>query len=163
VIGPGRPVTEEDLHAYVDDLLDPEPRATVDRYLQAHPREAERATAYAAQQKQLRGAFAARAAEPIPSQLNLLRLVEARLMQRRISWRTAAGVVILALALAGTGGWWLGNHTPAGIDALAHEAALNYSVYAVDDRRPVEVWARNEGTLCAGFPTALTDLWRLPN
>ena len=153
MIGPGRPVTEEDLHA----------RATVDRYLQAHPREAERAAAYAAQQKQLRGAFAARAAEPIPSQLNLLRLVEARLMRRRISWRTAAGVVILALALAGAGGWWLGNHTPTGIDALAHEGALNYSVYAVDDRRPVEVWARNEGTLCAGFPTALTDLWRLPN
>ena len=64
--GPAHPVAEEDLHAYVDSALDDERRATVDRYLQAHPEAAERVAAYLAQRQKLRAAFAALGSEPIP-------------------------------------------------------------------------------------------------
>ena len=34
---PGRPIAEEELHAYVDDRLDADRRPIVLRYLQDHP------------------------------------------------------------------------------------------------------------------------------
>jgi anti-sigma factor RsiW len=140
VTEPGRPVAEEDLHAYVDGALDDERRATVDRYLQAHPDVAERVAAYIAQRQALRAAFAALGSEPLPPQLNLARLVEARLVRRHKPWRSIAAVA-LALALGGAAGWWAGSRPPTGIDALAREAGASYAVYAADKHRPVEIRA----------------------
>ncbi len=137
---PGRPVAEEDLHAYVDGALDDERRAIVDRYLQVHPEAAERVAAYIAQRQKLRAAFAALGSEPIPPRLNLARLVEARLMRRYKPWRSVAAVA-LALGLGGAAGWWAGSRPPTGIDALAREAGASYAVYAADKHRPVEIEA----------------------
>lgn len=137
---PGRPLSEEDLHAYVDGLLDADRRAAVERYLQAHPDTAQRVAVDSAQRQELRAAFADRVLEPIPPRLNLGRLVEARLTRRHAPWRAAAAVVV-ALGLGGTGGWWAGSRPPTGIDALAGEAAASYSVFAADKHRPVEIWA----------------------
>ena len=41
-----RPITEDDLHAYVDQLLEPERRAEVMAYLDAHPDVARRVAAW---------------------------------------------------------------------------------------------------------------------
>jgi anti-sigma factor RsiW len=140
VTQPGSPIAEEDLHAYVDGCLDDDGRAAVDRYLQAHADSAERVASYIAQRKELRAAFAASGSEPVPPRLNLARLVEARLMQRHRPWWAAAAVA-LALGLGSAGGWWAGSRPLTGIDALAQEAAASYVVYAVDEHRPVEMWA----------------------
>jgi anti-sigma factor RsiW len=142
----GRPLAEEDLHAYVDGFLDAECRAAVERYLQAHPDAAERVAAYGAQRRELREALAGPAQEPIPPRLNLARLVEARLTRRHTPWRAAAAVV-LAVGLGGAGGWWAGSRPPAGIAALAGEAVASYAVYAVDKHRPVEIWAAQRDDL----------------
>lgn len=143
---PGRPVAEEDLHAYVDGLLDGDRRATVERYLRAHPDAAERVAAYGAQRQELRAAFAALGSEPLPPRLDLARLVEARLTRRHAPWRAAAAVA-LALGLGGAAGWWAGSRPPTGIDALAREAAASHAVYALDQHRPVEIGAAQRGEL----------------
>jgi anti-sigma factor RsiW len=79
VIEPERPITEEELHGYVDELIDGERRAAVERYLRAHPETAARIAIYEEQRGALRAMFAAAACGPTPPRLNLSRLVGDRL------------------------------------------------------------------------------------
>ena len=62
---PGRPISEDELHAYVDGPLDPGRRLEVERYLEAHPAVAQRVAAYRTEREDLRAAFADRNAEPL--------------------------------------------------------------------------------------------------
>jgi anti-sigma factor RsiW len=142
----GRSISEEELHAYVDGLLDPRRRQVVERYLQAHPAAAQRAAVYREQREGLRAAFANRAAEPLPSSLNLGRLVEERLFRRRRPWLAGLAVAV-ALGVGATGGWLAGERPSAGIDALAQEAGVSYAVYASDQQRPVEIGAAQRDNL----------------
>jgi len=138
--GPGSPVSEEDLHAYVDGRLDADRREAVDRYLRNHPELAASITTDIAQRNALREAFRAYAASPTPPHLNLIRLVEERLRRRRAPWRVAAAMV-LAFGVGAGGGLWFARQPLTGIGELAQEAATSYSVYAVDEHRPVEIRA----------------------
>jgi anti-sigma factor RsiW len=137
---PGSPVSEEDLHAYVDGRLDAERRDAVDRYLRNHPDVAASITTDISQRNALREAFGAYAVSPTPPHLNLTRLVEERIRRRHGSWRVAAAI-LLALGVGAGGGLWFGSRPVAGIGALAQEAAISYIVYAVDEHRPVEIQA----------------------
>jgi anti-sigma factor RsiW len=147
---PERPIAEEDLHAYVDEQLDPAARAGVARYLEQHPAVAQRIAAYAAQVEGLRAAFAARAAEPIPPTLNLSRLLEQRLASGPSWWRVAAAVA-LAVGVGAGGGWVLRAMTEpqgsSGIAALEREAVANHLVYAPDTRHPIELGAAQRDDL----------------
>jgi anti-sigma factor RsiW len=144
-----RPITDEELHAYVDGLLDAERRAAVDRYLRAQPEVAQRTNIYSTQRNEIRMALAARANEPIPASLSLNRLVEARLARRPARWRVAAvaAMVVLAFGLGGAGGWYFGSRLPTGLDSLVEDAAASYTVYTADKRRPVELWAAERDDL----------------
>lgn len=147
----GRPILEEDLHAYVDDALDAPRRREVRDYLDHHPEAAREVEAHAQHRQALRAALAPIAEEPLPPALNLARLVQAhaqreqedrRAPPRRWPWGMAAAVV-LALGVGGGAGWSLRGGAPAGGDAgiaaLAREAARSYEIYASDTTRPVEM------------------------
>ncbi len=143
--GSDLPISEEDLHAYVDEQLEPSRRADIERYLAARPEEARRVAAYAAQRDALHAAFASRAAGPLPPELNLSRLIEARLVRRRASWRMAAAAVLL-LALGGAGGWLLhatpfASRNTLAMSVLQQQAMASHMVYAADRRHPIEVGA----------------------
>jgi len=142
----GRPIADEELHAYVDGFLDVERRAAVDRYLRAQPEIAQRINVYSTQRSEIRMALAARASEPIPASLNLSRLIEARLARRPAWWRVAA-MVVLAFGLGGVGGWYFGSRLPTGLGALIEDAAASYTVYTADKRHPVEIWAAERDDL----------------
>ncbi|HUK00485.1 MAG TPA: anti-sigma factor [Stellaceae bacterium] len=143
-----RPITEEDLHAYVDDALDAVRRGEVEAYLARHPDAAARVSAFAEQRQALRSALAPFAEEPVPPELDLARIIAARRRPSRSLWRSAAAAVLL-FALGAAGGWFM--HQPAepagGIAALAQEAAANYAVYAPDYMHPVELKAADSGEL----------------
>jgi len=146
---PGRPIAEEELHASVDDQLEPERRPAVQHYLQEHPDVARRVAAWRAQRDALRSAFASVADEPIPPRLSLERLVQERLGQRWFGWRAAA-TVVLALGLGGSGGWFLhgGLQPPAStVTLLAQQAVANHVVYTADLRRPTELGAQQRDDL----------------
>jgi anti-sigma factor RsiW len=148
-MNPDRPITEEDLQAYVDRRLDPARLVEVETYLERHPAEAERVAGYARQRDALRAALTPYAEEPVPPQLNLASLIEARRTPRHQRWRFAAAAVLL-LALGGAGGWALPHAMEApvgGIASLAQEAADSYAVYAPDHTRPVELRAPDRGEL----------------
>jgi anti-sigma factor RsiW len=140
-----RPISTDELHAYVDDRLDAVRRREVERYLDAQPEVARRAAAYRTQRDGLRGAHAGYAAEPIPPELNLSRLLEARLRRRPVWWGIAAAVV-LSLGLGGAAGWYLGaSPKPSRIELamslLQQQAMASHEVYAADRRHPIEVTA----------------------
>jgi anti-sigma factor RsiW len=145
VTGSPQPIREEELHALVDGHLDPSRRAAVERYLAATPEAAQRVSAYIAQRQVLRAAFASRADEPLPPELNLTRLLEERLARRRSPWRLVAACIAL-FAIGGVSGWLVrplpltgGDVLP--ISLLTQEAMATHMVYSVDRRHPIEVGA----------------------
>ncbi len=143
-----RPISEDDLHAYVDGALEPGRRFEVDQYLAHHEDVARRVAGYAAQRTALRSALAPVAAEPIPPELSLARLVEQR-RRPALSWRALAAAVLL-FVLGGAGGWVLqASFQPprGGILALADEAADSYAVYEPDHIHPVELRAQDRDQL----------------
>ncbi|MGH7043358.1 MAG: anti-sigma factor family protein [Acetobacteraceae bacterium] len=163
--GQGLPIGEDDLHAYVDGFLDPERRATVERYLADHPDAAARIAGWQAGGQALREALAWKAQEPVPARLNVARLAEARMTRRWTPWRIAAGIV-LAFVL-GSGSGWLargGPEAPAGMMSVGMEAAAAYRVFATDHMHPVEFGADQKARLVSwvsqrlGRPVSPPDL-----
>ncbi len=153
----GQPITEEELHAWIDGQLVPEREAAVLRYLQGQPDVAHRVAGWRDQREALRVAFGPVAAEPIPAQLGLERLLQERLAQRRLPWRAAASV-LLAFALGGAGGWFLHGGQPpqaAAITLMAQQAVANHVVYTADRRRPTELGAQQRDDLARWVSTRL--------
>ena len=159
-----RPITEDDLHAYVDHALAAERRAQVAAYLDNHPDIARRVDGFAGQRDLLRAALAPVAGEPLPAALDLARMIEAR--KRRpspIRWATAAAVL---LCIGGAAGWLArGSLQPAsgGLVALAQEAADSYDVYAPDHVRPVELRASDSAELTQWISNRLHQPVKVPD
>ncbi|WP_027556795.1 anti-sigma factor [Bradyrhizobium sp. Cp5.3] len=144
-----RPITEDDLHGYVDRVLEPERQAEVAAYLNDHPDVAKRVAAFTGQRELLRAALAPVAEEPLPAALNLSRIIEQRRARQPSFVRWAAAALVL-LSIGGIGGWSMHGAlqaSPGGLAALGQEAAASYSVYAPDRVRPVEVRASDSAEL----------------
>ncbi len=145
------PITEHDLHAYVDGQVDAARRRQIDQYLQDHPNSAQTIAAYQKQRDYLRGAFATLGTAPLPERLQLEAIVSERLRQRYPLWRLAA-MVVLGIGLGGATGWYLhspvwGDRTARAMEVLRNEALASYAVYSTDRRHPIEVTAAEEGHL----------------
>ncbi len=157
---PTRPITEEELQAFVDGGLDPERRAEVAAQLDADPRTAARVAAYQAQNAALHGAFDSVLDEPLPAALE-----RAARRSLRLHWLPAAAAALVALAVGGVGGWLLHGATdggPGSAPRLAREAAVAYAVYAPEVRHPVEVGADEEQHLVAWLSKRLGAPVRAP-
>ena len=140
---PDQPVSEEELHAYVDGQLASGRIDAVQHYLAQNPIQAKRVNAWAAQRESLRAALNPLVHEPLPPVLNLSRLVGERL-QPRPEWRRMAAAILLALAAGGAIGWFTHIPTPQPRVSLAmmlleQQAVATYAVYAPDKRHSVEV------------------------
>lgn len=154
------PVTEAELHAYVDGVLPAARMAEIAAYLDARPEEAARIAAYAAQNDELRSLFDPVRDEAPPAAM----LVRPSPVRRQPAWLRYAAM--LAIALAGTAAGWqlrvtadrlpmqaqvqsdaapmLANASASG---LAQRAAVAHAVYTPDARRPVEITAMQEDQL----------------
>ncbi|MBV9249279.1 MAG: anti-sigma factor [Acetobacteraceae bacterium] len=150
MIGPEPPIAEEELHAYVDGWLTPGRLEAVQRYLDANPEEGRRVAAWHAQRETLRAAFASLAAEPLPPNLNLSRLIEQRL--RRRSWWRVAAAAMVALVLGGSAGWfahtaWQPARVTQAMALLERQAIATHAVFAVEKRHAIEVPAADRDHL----------------
>jgi anti-sigma factor RsiW len=151
------PVTEADLHAYVDGLLPLARQAEIEAWLAARPEEAARLAAYRSQNLELARLFDPVLDEPVPQAIRVP--APRTLWGTGPVWRIAAALV-LAL-LGAVGGWTLrgatdasdvmagiGGAAPTGPDAsLARQAAIAHVVYSPDVRHPVEIGADQEDQL----------------
>src|SRR5512144_1616038 len=97
------PVTEEELHAYVDGELAADRRAAVEQWLAGHAEDAARVAAWRAQADAIRARYGAVASDPVPARFDLDRLAR----QGR-KWSRLAAAAVIAALLLGTGAGWFG-------------------------------------------------------
>ena len=133
-----RPISEEDLHGFVDGFLASDRQVAVERHLRNDPNAAARIRGWQTSREATTAAYSVVAMEPVPPSLNVARLAASRHAHRWSPTRVAAGFA-LALALGGGAGWFAHDPVqPAGLLALALQAADAHRVFAEDMVHPVE-------------------------
>jgi len=148
------PITDTDLHAWLDGELTPERRAEVEAWLHQRPEDAARVRLWAADREVLRLQFDAMLAEPVPQRLR--DVVAGHGARRPVpSWqRWAAAVAVFAVGgVLGAGLAWR-VHSSVSAHAVAtagpvgerweQRAVVAHTVYVPEVRHPVEVLAHEE-------------------
>jgi anti-sigma factor RsiW len=150
-----KPLTEVELHMYIDGGLSESARAEVEMWLRAHPEDAERARAYAEQNALLRSLYSPVLDEAVPA---ALLAVYPRAWRR---YATAAAIFAFGIGL----GWLARGEfiTPQVVPvSLARLAATAHVVYAPEVRHPVEVTAKDEDHLVAWLSKRLGTTLKAP-
>lgn len=162
-IHPNTPITEADLHAYIDGQLTAMRQADVESWLSSRPEEAARVAAYIEQKQGLHALFDPVLDEALPQR------VRKAVGRPRRPWYLQQLAASFAIALvSGTTGWGLhvmvaGGDAPVSVATarapqavpmasaagFAQRAAVAHVVYSPDQRRPVEVDAAHEDELVA--------------
>ncbi len=163
------PISDADVHAFVDGQLPADRIAAMDEALARDPGLAGRVAALQRQNAALRDAFDPSLAEAVPERL----LAAAAPRPREVpalSARRWPGTALAAAAclVVGVGLGWFARETSLASDGLPttlpRQAALTHALYAADANRPVEIWAAEEARLVRwlsrrlGFPVRAPDL-----
>jgi anti-sigma factor RsiW len=165
------PVTEADLHGYVDRQLTATRRAEVERHLAALPEERARVDAWQRHKTMLH-----RLLDPVLDEVLPPSLLVRRAVPHGPSWRAlAAGlaVAVLSAAVAWTARGALDRHEATksmasvepgaiALSGFALRAAVAHAVYTPEVRRPVEVAADQEQQLVAWLSKRLGTPIRAP-
>ena len=147
------PVSESDLHAYVDGELGEERHRELAALIDASPEAGERVAAYRAQEAALRRLFDPVLNEPVPASLRAAALggLPDRPAGRSNLWPPLRLAASLLLAVAASLGGWFAHErfgpTPSLATALSHRAAVAHAVFTPDVRRPVEIAGDHEEQL----------------
>lgn len=137
---PSIPVTEDELHAYVDGELPADRIAAIEAWLATHPEDAERVEAWRAMGQALHARYGGVVEESVPQRLELDRLVSA---PRRWIFGAVAAVLV-AFVIGGGVGWNARTVVAAPTDPLEllrREAITAHKLYIGEVRHPIEVAA----------------------
>jgi anti-sigma factor RsiW len=168
------PVTEEELHAYVDGELPDDRREAVESWLASHPDDMTRIGAWRVQADSIRARYGAAAIEPVPGRLALDRALASEQGWR--SWRGIAAAAVIALMIGAGGGWaarsMIVDATPQvrtdqpsrdDFAVFTGEAIEAYKLYVVEVRHPVEVAATDADHLVQWLSKRVGYKLRAPN
>jgi anti-sigma factor RsiW len=132
------PVTEDELHAYVDGELPADRQDAVAMWLATHEDAAAQVAAWRAQGEAIRARYGATSDEPVPDRFKL-----ERIMRKDRPWRSiAAAAACAAFLLGGATGWFAHGATSArtnGFEQLTADALEAHRLYTIEVRHPVEV------------------------
>jgi anti-sigma factor RsiW len=130
-------VTEDELHAYVDNELPAERRSDVEAWLAAHPDDAARVQSWREMADGLRARYDAVINEPVPRRLELERLGT----QPRRWIYGAVAASLMAFVAGGAVGWVAHGAAaaPSLFQNLTDDALDAHRLYVVEVRHPVEV------------------------
>ena len=134
---PKIPVTEDELHAYVDNELPAERRSDVEAWLASHADDAQRVRSWRTMADALHVRYDGVADEAVPKRLEIERLVR----QPRKWFYGAVAATLVAFA-AGGGVGWMAHGAAAAPSAFQHltmDAMGAHRLYVVEVRHPVEV------------------------
>ncbi|MBS1095687.1 anti-sigma factor family protein [Gluconobacter wancherniae] len=117
------PVTEDDLHAWVDELLSPERLRIVENWLDANPEERQRVMTWRRERNLLRSALDADVQPPVAPRFNNPRRQQSKL--RYFNAPQMAASIALALFIGLGGGWFLRDReVPLGLASVEQEATI---------------------------------------
>jgi anti-sigma factor RsiW len=136
------PVTEDELHAYVDGELPQDRLGAVEDWLAARPEDAAQVAAWRAQADAIRARYGAVVNEPVPAALKLDRILRSG---RRTSIGMTAAAAVIAFLAGGIAGWTARDASAVvatnTFDAFASEALSAHRLYIAEVRHPIEVGA----------------------
>ena len=140
------PVTEDELHVYVDGELPADRRQAVETWLASHPEDAARVAAWRVQSEAIRARYGAIASEPVPAHLALERITRSR----RSRATAAAAATIFAFLVGSIAGWMARGASaaaPSEMEVFANEAIGAHRLYIGENRHPIEVKAEENHLL----------------
>lgn len=134
---PNIPVTEDELHAYVDNELPAERRGNVEAWLATHPDDAARVQSWRTMAEALHARYDSVADEAVPKRLEIERLVQ----QPRKWVYGAIAATLAAFIVGGSVGWTARGvaAAPSAFQDLTVHAFEAHKLYVVEVRHPVEV------------------------
>jgi anti-sigma factor RsiW len=140
------PVTEDELHVYVDGELPSDRREAVELWLADHPEDAARVAAWRAQAEAIRARYGDVLNEPIPERLTLTRI-----MRSQRSWSAIAAAAAVAAFIVGGVAGWMAHGASAAAPSMAElftaEALGAHKLYIGEVRHPIEVKAEEKHLL----------------
>ena len=131
------PVTEDELHAYVDGELPEDRCANVEAWLRAHPADAERVATWRAMAQTLQLRYGGVANETVPRRLDIEKIIG-----RPRRWLVgAAAAACVAFVAGGAIGWTMHGVSakPSTFASFTEDALDAHRLYVVEVRHPVEV------------------------
>ena len=134
------PVTEEELHAFVDGELPPDRMEAVTTWLAEHAEQAALVAHWRTQADSIRARYGAVASEPVPHRLQIDQVMKQGRTGGR-SWAAlASAAAVAAFLIGGTTGWVARGAAaivPTDFDTFTAEALGAYKLYVVEVRHPV--------------------------
>lgn len=172
---PGQP-SENELHAYVDNQLEPIRRQELEIWLSEHTEEADKVDHWKKQQQAIQAAFNTDLANPVPEHLRQAARRPATNKSKgwlhaaaAVAWMTVGGVLGFNLQGSNTlenshpeSTAPIASYAPPFIQPLAQQAALAHVVYTPEVRHPVEVGADQEAHLVKWLSKRLGTKLRIP-
>jgi anti-sigma factor RsiW len=155
------PVSEDELHAFVDGELAADRKAAVEAWLSGHPEDMTRVDGWRSLTDAIRARYGAVATEPVPARLSLRQIERAGR-----SWRGMAAAVAAVAFLAGGAAGWLARTVAAPsapVATLTADAVDAYKLYVVEVRHPVEVPGSEEAHLVQWLSKRVGYQLRIPN
>lgn len=151
--------SEEELHAYVDDRLDPVRRAEVQAWLASNPQAAQRVEGWRADARQLRTGLAGFARPHAGTALDRDQLRRQARYRRQRRWASAAAVVV-ALGVGGLGGWQARDAALVDVKPMA-DAVQAHRLFA--DSQALDIQARDAGQLRTWLQRHFDRVGQLPD
>jgi len=154
------PVTDDELHAYVDGELPSDRLQAVERWIAAHPEDAGRVASWRAHAELIRVRYGGAARNPVPGRLDFDRILRA---ERKWTW-LAAAAVLLAFLVGGATGWYGRGalQPPEPGQTVTADALEAHKLYISEVRHPVEV-AANENHLLPWLSRRVGSTLRAPD
>lgn len=152
------PISEADLHAYVDGFLPKARRDEVEQHLAANAEEAERVRGYVKLNEGLHARFDPVLKERQPRLFKLLK--------RRGPAAVPYAAVMAGIIVGGIIGWIardLDSNLPSNDEDFARRAAMAHAVYAPEVRHPVEVGGDQEQHLVNWLSKRLGSELKVPH
>lgn len=175
--GTRNPVTEAELHAWLDGELPEERLADVERHLADHPEVAQRFERYRSQRAMLGQCFGPLIDQPLPDRLTPpftarehpvstpSRWSVAR-WGRGALWGTAVAASLLVFVAGGASGWLLRDRMAGAGEpptaAFIADAVAAHRVFSVEVRHPVEIGVEEEAHLVNWLSKRLGKNMRCP-
>jgi anti-sigma factor RsiW len=160
------PVTEDELHAYIDGELPADRKEAVATWLASQPEQAALVASWRAQAESVRARYGTIVDEPVPDRLKLDQLINRERANGR-SWAAmAAAAAVAAFVVGGAAGWMARGASaasPTEFETIAGEALDAYRLYVVEVRHPVEVPGSERAHMTQWLSKRLGEDLRVPD